>query len=65
MSPITNLFSGPKKADPVKASTPSVNTEPAGSDPEKMRQIGRASLIATTPQGVLGNAQTGRKKLLS
>lgn len=44
--------------------TPSVNQDAGGAtDPAKLRRIGRAALIQTSPQGILGNASTGRSAL--
>ena len=40
--------------------------EPAAPDAEKLRRMGRASiLLSTTSQGVLGAPNTGRRQLLS
>jgi hypothetical protein len=70
MAPIGKLFGGGSKPAPVQAITPpSVRAEPepaaGGEDKEKLRRVGRAALIQTSTQGVLGQAQTGRKKLLA
>lgn len=67
MSPITNLFSKPEIKERINPTpAPSTNAAPDGPDPEKLRRMGRASLlINTSAGGVLGNAQTGRKQLLS
>lgn len=65
MSPITKLFSSPKMKEAVQPSRPNVSAEPSAPDAEKLRRVGRAALIATSAQGVLGNPTTGRKQLLS
>jgi hypothetical protein len=64
---IASMFGGgKKKGAPAPAPTPSVTDDSSASvDREKMRKVGRAALIASSPQGVLGNATTGRQKLLS
>ncbi len=65
MSPITNLFSSPKAKEVMASPSPKVNAEPAPVNTDSLKRVGRASLIATSAQGVLGNAKTGRKQLLS
>ena len=62
MSGISEIFSGPKKTNSVAPITPPSVTPEASKD-EKLARIGRASLISTSAQGLLGNAQTGRKQL--
>lgn len=60
---MTKIFGTTKKAADISPTTPpKVTTEPDTKD-ERLARTGRASLIATTPQGVLGNATTGRKQL--
>ena len=61
MSGITTLFSGPKKVDAVAPTPPPVVTN--DTKEEKLARVGRASLISTSAQGILGNAQTGRRQL--
>lgn len=61
-------FFGKKDVQPVvqAAAAPQVNAEPAaGRSAEDLRRTGRASLISTSSQGVLGNPKTGRRSLLS
>lgn len=41
---------------------PSVMTE-SGSDPEALKRIGRASLISSSPRGVLSQGETSSRKL--
>ncbi len=64
MSPITKLFSSPKVKEVMASPAPKVDADPAGNK-DALRRVGRAALIATSAQGVLGNATTGRGKLLS
>jgi hypothetical protein len=61
MSGIGEVFSS-KKANPITPTEPpKVVAEPTKD--ERLARTGRASLIATSSQGILGNAQTGRKQL--
>ncbi len=64
MSAVTDIFK-PKEAKALTPMiAPSVKAEPAGtSAEERLARTGRASLIATSSQGILGNATTGRKQL--
>lgn len=64
---IADMFGGGKKSSaPPPPPTPSVTDDSSSSvDRDKMRKVGRAALIASSPTGVLGNATTGRNKLLS
>lgn len=62
MSGISEIFSGSKKTAPMTPITPPSVT-PEASKEEKLARAGRASLISTSSQGLLGNAQTGRKQL--
>lgn len=66
MSAIGKLFSSPKVKEIMQPTPPpSVNAEPAANN-DKLRRVGRASvLINTSGQGLLGNANTGRRQLLS
>lgn len=57
---VGKLFSS-EKAKPIEPITPPKVAE--ASKDEKLARTGRASLIATSAQGILGQAQTGRKKL--
>lgn len=64
MSGIVNTLFGSKPKLPQPVQPPVVNNDPAASaDKERLARVGRASLISTSAQGVLGNAQTGRKQL--
>lgn len=61
------IFGGGKKesAPPPPPPAPTVDDTSGDTSRDKMRKVGRAALIASTPQGVLGNASTGRNKLLA
>lgn len=60
-----SVFSKSKPAQAAQSEPPSANAEPAAPSQEQLRRSGRASLIATSPQGILGSPTTGRKQLLS
>ncbi len=51
-----------KKKKPSPFTFPTAQTPPKVS---KLREPSRLSLISTSPQGVLNEAQTGRRKLLN
>lgn len=61
-------FGGGKSKSQVQEAPPPPQVAPTPDKPttESLRRAGRASLlISTSPQGVLGAATTGRRKLLS
>jgi len=47
----------------ISSSVPKVNKEPKATDQDRLRRAGRASLISTTQQGILGTAPTNRRQL--
>jgi len=49
-------------AAPVQAATPTVAD--AGNTTDRANNLGRAALISTSSQGILGSDPTGRRKLL-
>lgn len=65
------LFGGGKKDSSSQiqpVSSPKVTDESSATkteDKEKLRRLGRLSLIQSSPKGVLGNPTTGRRKLLA
>jgi hypothetical protein len=62
MSAVGEMFSS-KKPNPTPVTpAPKIEAAPESKD-EKLARVGRASLISTSSQGVLGEATTGRKKL--
>jgi hypothetical protein len=60
-----------KKADSAPTgtastpATPQIESTVQQKDEKLARRLGRAALIATSPQGVLTTAPTGRRKLLN
>lgn len=64
---MSGIFGGARKAtDQVASPTPQVTAQPASPDAAALRRAGRASLLLnSSPQGVLGQAKTGRAQLLS
>lgn len=65
MSALGSIFGGSKKAvQTVQQAAPQVDQEPAAGGDTKKQRI-RALLLGTaTPEGVLDQATTGRRKLL-
>lgn len=61
---VSKLFSSPEGRKVIESAPPKVSAEPAG-NADALKRVGRAALIATSAQGVLGNPTTGRKQLLS
>lgn len=60
------MFGGGNKSNaPAPVAPPSVTPAAGTSGGERIRKVGRAALVASSPQGVLGNARTGRNKLLA
>lgn len=62
MSAVGEMFKPVKPKETPVTKAPVVAAEPEAKD-EKLARIGRASLISTGSQGLLGDATTGRKKL--
>lgn len=63
---VSKLFGGGGgNSAPAPIQAPSVTAEPqqTEADKEKMKRVGRAALISTSPRGVLGNATTSRQQL--
>lgn len=55
----------PKSGSASTPNSPNVSSSSTDINREDMRKRGRAALVASTPQGVLGNAPTGRAQLLA
>jgi len=58
------LFGSKTKTAPAAPTTTPQVEAPSTEEERKTRRIGRQSLIATSPAGVLTTAPVGRRKLL-
>jgi hypothetical protein len=61
---IDDLFGGGDEPETTTNTPPNVSTEPAATSSATKKNIARAMLIATSPQGVLGSPSVGRQKIL-